>query len=110
MITEGNFDKDGKLKNPITSGPWEMRTLHRCEEEAGWIYFSGTRDSPIATNLYRVKLDGSNLERLTNASGSPVFPILPTPAQIAESRIQAGIVCRRRAHYNPAPFAGIPVS
>src|SRR5207244_2379028 len=59
-----HFDKDGKLKQPITSGNWEMRTLHRCDEEGGWIYFSGTRDSSIASNLYRVRLDGSQLERV----------------------------------------------
>jgi dipeptidyl-peptidase-4 len=34
------------------------------------MYFSGTRDSHIASNLYRVRLDGSDLQRLTTAPGS----------------------------------------
>src|SRR5437899_8421968 len=65
-----HFDKDGKLIRPVTSGLWEARTLHLVDEEGGWVYFSGTQDSPIADNSYRVKLDGSRLERLTKAPGN----------------------------------------
>jgi dipeptidyl-peptidase-4 len=72
-----HFDKDGHLKRPVTSGPWEMRTLQCCDEERGWIYFSGTRDNHLATNLYRVKLDGSNLERLTNSGGDHRVAVSP---------------------------------
>jgi dipeptidyl aminopeptidase/acylaminoacyl peptidase len=64
-----HFDKDGKLKAPLTTGPWEARTLRQVDEAAGWAYFSGTKDSPTASNLYRVKLDGSRLERLTEGEG-----------------------------------------
>ncbi|HXG11042.1 MAG TPA: DPP IV N-terminal domain-containing protein [Gemmataceae bacterium] len=64
-----HFDKDGRFKGPITSGPWEARTLHLVDEEGGWVYFSGTRDSHLAVNLYRVRLDGSALERLTSLPG-----------------------------------------
>ena len=60
-----HFTRDGKLQQQITSGPWEMRQFHVIDEAGGWIYFSGTRDSPIASNLYRVRLDGSRLTRLT---------------------------------------------
>jgi dipeptidyl aminopeptidase/acylaminoacyl peptidase len=64
-----HFDKDGKLLCPLTTGPWEARALHHVDEDGGWVYFSGTKDSPIASNLYRVKLDGSRLERLTEGEG-----------------------------------------
>jgi hypothetical protein len=33
----------------------------------GWVYFTGTRDSHIAENLYRVKLGAR--ERLTRSTG-----------------------------------------
>ncbi len=61
-----HFDKDGKLKKQLTTGDWEVHAVHQANEESGWVYFTGTRDSPTAQNLYRVKLDGSGLERLTN--------------------------------------------
>jgi dipeptidyl aminopeptidase/acylaminoacyl peptidase len=64
-----HFSADGTLIGPVTSGDWEARTLHTVDEDAGWIYFSGTRDSHLASNLYRVQLDGSRLERLTDSPG-----------------------------------------
>jgi dipeptidyl-peptidase 4 len=64
-----HYNSAGKLIRPITSGEWEARTLHHVDEASGWVYVSGTRDSHIAVNLYRVKLDGSRLERLTGQPG-----------------------------------------
>ncbi|HYT88429.1 MAG TPA: S9 family peptidase, partial [Gemmataceae bacterium] len=72
-----HFAKDGKLKGPITSGQWEIRTLHLVDEDGGWIYLSGTRDSPIATNVYRVKLDGTDFQRLTKSPGSHIANVGP---------------------------------
>src|SRR5207253_2799821 len=60
-----HFDSSGKLIRPVTSGEWEARVLQHVDEEKGWVYFSGTKDSAIAQNLYRIKLDGTGLERLT---------------------------------------------
>jgi len=65
-----HFDRDGKLIRRVTEGEWEVRRLHAVNEEDGWIYFAGTCDSHIASNLYRVKLDGTGLCRLTKEPGS----------------------------------------
>ena len=80
-----HFTADGKLKGPITSGPWEARTLHEVDESAGWVYFSGTRDSHLATNLYRVKLDGTALQRLTTESGDHRVNIDPKAGLFIDS-------------------------
>jgi dipeptidyl aminopeptidase/acylaminoacyl peptidase len=72
-----HYGADGKLKGPITRGSWEARTLHRVDEAGGWVYFSGTRDGHLAVNLYRVKLDGSLMQRLTNEPGSHVVSVDP---------------------------------
>jgi dipeptidyl aminopeptidase/acylaminoacyl peptidase len=72
-----HLDKNGKLLGPVTSGPWEARDLHLVDEAGGWVYFSGTRDSPIASNLYRIKLDGTNLERLTTEAGDHQVNLSP---------------------------------
>ncbi len=61
-----HFDKDGKLKKQVTSGDWEVRTLHQVDEETGWVYVTGTREAATALNLYRAKLDGSVIEPLTS--------------------------------------------
>lgn len=67
------------LTRRLTSGEWEVRDVHGVDEKNGWVYFSGTRDSSIESHAYRVRLDGSGLERLTqpglshNVSFSPTF-------------------------------------
>jgi len=63
------YDKDGQLKRPVTEGQWEVRGLQHVDEEAGWVYFTGTRDSHVAEHLYRVKLAGGEVQRLTDAPG-----------------------------------------
>jgi dipeptidyl aminopeptidase/acylaminoacyl peptidase len=72
-----HFDSDGKLLGPVTKGLWEVRQVHLVDEKNGWIYFSGMRDSAIAQNLYRVRLDGNELERLTKASGNHEVSVSP---------------------------------
>lgn len=72
-----HFSADGQWKCAVTNGDWEVRSLHRVDEQAGWIYFSGTRDSTIATNLYRIKLDGTDLQRLTLADGDHRISLSP---------------------------------
>jgi dipeptidyl aminopeptidase/acylaminoacyl peptidase len=64
-----HFSSEGKLEKALTSGSWEARTLHRVDETNGWAYFSATRDSHLGANLYRVKLDGTGLQRLTAREG-----------------------------------------
>jgi dipeptidyl aminopeptidase/acylaminoacyl peptidase len=65
-----HFAADGKLIRRITEGDWEVRGLKAVNEKDGWIYFTGTRDSHLAENLYRVKLDGAGMTRLTREPGS----------------------------------------
>jgi dipeptidyl aminopeptidase/acylaminoacyl peptidase len=60
---------DGQLRGAVTRGEWEARGLEGIDEESGLVYVTGTRDSATASNLYRVKLDGSGLERLTRGAG-----------------------------------------
>jgi dipeptidyl-peptidase-4 len=71
------FAADGQLRKQLTDGAWEARELQRVDEQGGWIYFSGTRDSHLAGNLYRIKLDGTGLERLTAAAGDHHASVAP---------------------------------
>jgi dipeptidyl-peptidase 4 len=64
-----HYDAAGNQKAQLTSGPWEVRGLEHVDSKNGWIYFSGTRDNPVATNFYRSK-PGGPIERLTQSEGS----------------------------------------
>jgi dipeptidyl aminopeptidase/acylaminoacyl peptidase len=72
-----HFAADGKLQRAVTSGPWEVRSLHLVYEPSGWVYFSATKDNPIGLNLYRVKLDGGEPQRLTSGPGEHRVRISP---------------------------------
>ncbi len=72
-----HYAADGNLLHPVTSGPWEMRNLHLVDENSGWIYFSGTRDGHLGLNLYRIRLDGTGIERLTHHGGDHRVSVSP---------------------------------
>ncbi len=65
-----HYSKDGTLIKPVTSGDWEVRELHGVDEKSGHVYFTATQHSDIAPHAYRIKLDGTNLTRLTQQEGS----------------------------------------
>ncbi len=60
---------DGSLAMQLTSGEWEVRSLLGIDAIEAWVYFVGTKESPVTENLYRVRLDGSGLERVTTEPG-----------------------------------------
>jgi len=52
--------------------------LHGIDETNGWVYFSGTERSHIGGDVYRIKLNGSGLQRLTEAPGTHNANINPS--------------------------------
>jgi dipeptidyl-peptidase-4 len=65
-----HYRADGTLIGQITRGEWEIRRTHGVDAAGMWIYFSSTASSPIGLDLYRVRVDGSGLQRLTTTAGS----------------------------------------
>ncbi len=64
------YDNNGRLIRQITDGKWEVRTVHGVDEISGWVYFSATKDSHIAENIYRVRIADGTIERLTTGDGN----------------------------------------
>src|ERR1700739_977833 len=60
----------GAIKNRITTGPWLVREIKYVDETNRWLYFTAggykAGDDPYLRQLFRVKLDGSNLQDLTS--------------------------------------------
>ncbi len=65
-----HYSADGKLTRQLTDGKWEVRELEGVDEAGGWVYFRGTEHSPIAEQVYRIKLDGSGMTRLSQMEGT----------------------------------------
>src|SRR5262249_31645059 len=62
------------------------RRIEAVDEEGGWLYVSGTRDSHVASNLYRVKLGGTALARLTKGAGDHSVSISPKAKYFVDTR------------------------
>src|SRR5262249_28638562 len=72
-----HFDADGTLRRQVTSGEWEVRSVDYLDKEGGFVYFTATKDNPVAANLYRVSLAGGPVERLTWEGASHVVAMSP---------------------------------
>jgi dipeptidyl-peptidase-4 len=66
---------DGRRLQQLTRGEWMVEDVLAVDEEAGAVYFTGTRDSPLERHAYVVALAGGEPRRLTPAPGmhAPVF-------------------------------------
>jgi dipeptidyl-peptidase 4 len=63
---------DGKLKNKITSGDWEVSSFLGVDEsfKTPRIYFTSTEGSPMDRMLYSVEINGKNKKPLRTESGN----------------------------------------
>jgi dipeptidyl-peptidase 4 len=72
------YDRAGRLRGRITSGPWTVRAIDHVDENAERIYFlaSGREDthSPYEQCLYSVAFNGSDLKLLTPEEGDHEWP------------------------------------
>jgi dipeptidyl-peptidase 4 len=63
-------NRDGSQARQLTRGPWDVAQVVAVDAEEGWVYFTSTEAGPEERQLYRVRLDGSRKEQLTNEPGT----------------------------------------
>lgn len=56
---------DGKFQKRITGGKWQATQLELVDEEKGDIYFTAKKEASTRIDLYRIKMNGKELKRLT---------------------------------------------
>jgi dipeptidyl-peptidase-4 len=79
------FAAEGKLLNPVSHGDWEIKSIHRIDDEGGWIYFAATKDCPHGASELRAKFDGSTVERLTPEPGTHTSNVSPKGNLLVDS-------------------------
>jgi dipeptidyl-peptidase-4 len=79
------YKGDGTQVNQLTSGRWDIRTFYGVDQTRGFAYFTATERSPIGTDVYRVKLDGSGLTRLSQAAGTHRATFNPSYTQYIDA-------------------------
>jgi dipeptidyl-peptidase-4 len=106
---------DGAVINQVTSGRWDVRTFYGVDQADGFVYFAATERSPLGTDIYRSKVDGSGLTRLSQTEGThranfnPGFTLfadtwsnVTTPSQVRLHRSSDGSEVRA-IDLNPVP-------
>ena len=93
-----HYGADGKLVRPVTRGAWEVRGVDAVDEAGGWVYFHGTEHSHIAEHVYRVRLDGTGLKRLSQAEGNHRPNFSPTGAYFIDSWSDINTPTQARLH------------
>ncbi|MBL0177047.1 MAG: S9 family peptidase [Ignavibacteria bacterium] len=71
------YDMTGKQLAQVTKGNWEVTQTPGLSADEKWLYYVSTEVSPLERHLYRIKLDGSGKEKLTEEEGSHTFNVSP---------------------------------
>ncbi|WP_169975975.1 DPP IV N-terminal domain-containing protein [Tautonia rosea] len=72
-----HYEGDGTLIKQVTMGEWEVRKVEHVDPEARVVFVTGTMDSHIAENFYRVSIDDLCVDRLTNEPGHHTVRVAP---------------------------------
>ncbi|MBV7269275.1 S9 family peptidase [Winogradskyella luteola] len=65
-----HYSKDGKLLNQVTKGNWEVTNYYGFNEKENTIYFQSTENGSINRDVYSIKLNAKDKERLTKTDGT----------------------------------------
>ncbi len=63
------YDINGNLIKQLTSGKYEVLELKGVDEKNNYVYYIANEESPYTKDVFRIKLDGSNKEKLSKQSG-----------------------------------------
>lgn len=93
-----HYKGDGTLIRQVTDGRWEARTLHGADEAKGYVYFSGTERSHVGGDVYRARLAGGELLRLSQAEGTHAALFNPSLSLYVDSWSDAVTPTQARLH------------
>lgn len=92
------YKLDGTLLRQITKGEWEVRELHGADKQ--YLYFSGTERSVLGQDVYRVRLDGSGLQRLSGPEGTHIATFNPSMTRYIDKWSDVDTPDQIRLHAN----------
>ncbi|WP_137168051.1 S9 family peptidase [Salinimonas lutimaris] len=63
------FNRKGKMQRQLTQGDWVVDSVEAIDENAGLVYFTGRKDTPLERHLYSVPLAGGKITRISQRDG-----------------------------------------
>ncbi|NUY82520.1 S9 family peptidase [Flavobacterium sp. MAH-1] len=64
------YDRNGKLKNQVTKGNWEVTAYYGFDEKNKTIFYQSVENGSINRDVYSIGLDGKNKKRLSAQTGT----------------------------------------
>lgn len=64
------YDKNGKLLNQVTKGPWEVTSYYGFDQNTGRVYYQSTENGNINRDVYSILPSGKNKVQLTQQTGT----------------------------------------
>lgn len=83
--------RDGSEVRQLTRGAWGISTPVGVDEDGGWVYFTGHRETPLRTHLYRVPVGGGEVERVTREGRSHSVRMNPGATVFLDEESRAGV-------------------
>jgi len=60
---------DAKLERQLESGDYEVLSVNGVDDESGTVFFTANKGDPLQRQLFSVKLDGTELHRVSSEEG-----------------------------------------
>ncbi len=64
------YGPDGKLKNQVTKGPWEVTHYYGYDGDSGKIFYQSTENGSINRDVYSISTNGKSKNRLSSREGT----------------------------------------
>lgn len=64
------YGRDGKLKNQITDGPWEVTSYYGYDKKHDRIFYQSVENGSINRDVYSISTKGKKKKRLTTKEGT----------------------------------------
>jgi dipeptidyl-peptidase-4 len=81
------YDADGRLLNSVTRGPWSVRGPSGfygapldsawVQPKSDWVYFTARQKEEGERQLYRVRVNGTGMQRITREDGTHAITMSP---------------------------------
>jgi dipeptidyl-peptidase-4 len=71
------YDKNGKLKNQLTKGNWEVTNYYGLDQKTNTVFYQSVENGSINRDVYRIGLDGKNKLRLSQNTGTNAATFSP---------------------------------
>ena len=71
------YDKNGKLKNQVTKGNWEVTSYYGFDEKTKSVFYQSVEKGSTLRDIYKISLDGKKKVRLSSQTGTNAATFSP---------------------------------